>query len=245
MTEAQLRDLIREVVAGLLPRPAASRASSTNALVLFTGALLGFEDACASLTRLNPQLSLDWIQTPSATRILDQDAIAAIGMTPADKSLVASHDLLVVPTLSVNMVAKVVHGVGDCLASNVIAEFIMSGKPVVVATNAACPDSEGKRSWFPHMPSGYQAMLRKNLATLRSFGVQLADASRLDRAVLRRASAPEAPAAPALPAERVVTEATVAAVPDGAVVRLQPRAIVTDLAREAAAKRHITLQEGA
>ena len=244
MTEAQLRDLIREVIAGLLPRPAASRTSSTNALVLFTGALLGFEEACASLTRLNPQLSLDWIQTPSAARILDQDAIAAIGMTPADKSLVASHDLLVVPTLSVNMVAKVVHGVGDCLASNVIAEFIMSGKPVVVATNAACPDSEGKRSWFPHMPSGYQAMLRKNLATLRSFGVQLADASRLDRAVLRRASAPEAPAAPTLPAERVVTEATVAAVPDGAVVRLQPRAIVTDLAREAAAKRHITLQEG-
>ena len=50
---------------------------------------------------------------------------------------------------------------------------------------------------------------------------------------------------PTTPAERVVTEATVAALPDGAVVRLQPRAIVTDLAREAASKRHITLQEGA
>ncbi|HSO69702.1 MAG TPA: flavoprotein [Arachnia sp.] len=244
MTESQLRDLIREVIAGLMPQRVAPRAASSTGLVLFTGALLGFEEACASLTRLNPQMSLDWIQTDSARRVLDQDTIAGIGMTPADKSLVASHDLLIVPTLTVNMVAKVVHGVGDCLASNVIAEFIMSGKPVVAVTNAACPDSEGKRSWFPHMPSGYQAMLRKNLATLRSFGVQLSDASRLDRAVLRQAGGPAVAPPSEAPAERVVTEATVAARSDGAIIRLHPRAIVTDLAREAAAKRHITLQEG-
>ena len=244
MTESQLRDLIREVIAGLMPQPVAPRPSASTGLVLFTGALLGFEEACASLTRLNPQMSLDWIQTDSARRVLDQETIAGIGMTPADKSLVASHDLLIVPTLTVNMVAKVVHGVGDCLASNVIAEFIMSGKPVVVATNAACPDSAGKREWFPRMPAGYQAMLRENLTRLRSFGVHLADASRLDRAVLRqvRGDAPTPGAAPVL--DRVVTEATIAGLPDGADVRLAPRAIITDLAREAAARRHITLREG-
>lgn len=244
MTESQLRELIGEIIADLMAQRVEPRPSSSTGLVLFTGALLGFEEACASLARLNPQMSLDWIQTGSASRLLDQSTIAGIGMTPADKSLVASHDLLIVPTLTVNMVAKVVHGVGDCLASNVIAEFIMSGKPVVAASNAACPDSEGKRSWFPHMPTGYQVMLRKNLATLRSFGVHLSDASRLDRAVLRRAGAAAGDPQPQAPAERVVTEATVAARSEGAIIRLQPRAIVTDLAREAAAKRHITLQEG-
>ncbi|CAL8968898.1 hypothetical protein TESS_TESS_01773 [Tessaracoccus sp. O5.2] len=244
MTEAQLRDLIREILADLLPGARPAPALPQHALVLFTGALLGFEEACTSLTRLRADLPLDWIQTGSARRILDQPTIEAIGMTPADKSLVASHDLLIVPTLTVNMVAKVVHGVGDCLASNVIAEFIMSGKPVVVATNAACPDSAGKREWFPRMPAGYQAMLRENLTRLRSFGVHLADASRLDRAVLRqvRGDAPTPGAAPVL--DRVVTEATIAGLPDGADVRLAPRAIITDLAREAAARRHITLREG-
>ena len=60
-------------------------------------------------------------------------------MTPAEESLVQAHDLLVVPTLTANLAAKVAHGIGDCLASNVVAEFIMSNKPVVVATNGVCP----------------------------------------------------------------------------------------------------------
>lgn len=244
MTEAQLRGLIREILADLLPGGQPTPALPRTALVLFTGARLGFEEACASLGRMRADLSLDWIQTDSARRVLDQSTIEAIGMTPAEKSLVASHDLLVVPTLTVNMVAKVVHGIGDCLASNVIAEFIMSGKPVVVATNAACPDSAGKRGWFPRMPAGYQAMLRENLMRLRSFGVHLTDASRLDRAVTRqiRRDAPAPPAA-SVP-HRVVTESTIAGLPDGVVVQLAPRTIITDLAREAAARRHITLREG-
>lgn len=243
MTEAQLRDLIRQVIAdltgGVVGAPERPRA---NALVLFSGALLGFEAACDSLGRLVDDVNLDWIQTESASRILDQSAIAAIGMTPAETSLVASHDLLIIPTLTVNLASKVAHGVGDCLASNVLAEFIMSGKPVVAATNAMCPDSPDKQSWFPNMPAGYKDMLRRNLATLRSFGIRLTDASRLDRAVLRSVGAPES--TPVIVAEKLVTEATVAVRPDGSVIHLQPRAIVTDLAREAAARRGITLREG-
>ena len=59
MTESELRELIRGIVAEMLaapPRP--------NALVLFSGALLGFDTAVASLKRLVGDVNLNWTQTP-------------------------------------------------------------------------------------------------------------------------------------------------------------------------------------
>lgn len=260
MNEQELRRLITEIVTGILNgQDAPAVPAGPNALVLFSGALLGFEAALESLGRLTGTVRCDWTQTPAATRILDQDAIAAVGMTPAAESLVSSHDLLVVPTATVNLVAKVAHGIGDCLASNVMAEFIMMNKPVVLATNAACPDSADKRGWFPDMPEGYQRMLRRNLADLKGFGVRLTSAERLDEAVasvaarLREsdaaATADAADCGPgAGPAgvvdcrERLIHEGIVRSLAPGSVVRIGRGTIVTPLARDAAAAAGITME---
>ena len=239
MNDSQLRAMIAEIVAQVLASQApAPQVQRPNALVLFTGALLGFEASLASLGRARSAVNLDWIQTESASRILDQAAIDGVGMTKASASLVVSHDLLIVPTMTVNMIAKVVHGIGDCLASNVLAEFIMSGKPVVVATNAACPDSADKRGWFPAMPEGYAAMLRDNLTKLASFGVKLSSAERLDAAIARLVGHEARVDCD----QRVVSAATIAGMTPGTTVRIARNAVVTDLALEAAASAHITLE---
>ncbi|NHB84671.1 flavoprotein domain protein [Tessaracoccus sp. HDW20] len=241
MSENELRAMIAEIVAQALASEArAPESQRPNALVLFTGALLGFEASLESLGRAKSTVNLDWIQTDSASRILDQAAIERVGMTKASTSLVVSHDLLIVPTMTVNMIAKVVHGIGDCLASNVLSEFIMSGKPVVVATNAACPDSADKRGWFPAMPEGYAAMLRENLTRLASFGVKLSAAERLDRAVARLVGASHEAAVDC--GERVISASTVAGMRPDSTVRIARAAIITDLALEAAASAHITLE---
>lgn len=238
MNETQLRALIAEIVAEALARqtPPAPR---TNALVLFSGASLGFEAAIAALGRAKESVNLDWIQTDSASRILDQNAISGVGMTPASTSLVVSHDLLIVPTLTVNLAAKVSHGISDCLASNVLAEFIMSGKPVVAATNAACPDSADKRGWFPNLPEGYAAVLRENLTRLSSFGVRLTRAERLDVAVGRALGSPARQVDCEL---KVISESVIAGFTPNSTVRIGSHALVTDLAREAAASAQITLE---
>lgn len=239
MTEHQLRELIRSVVSELLGQGPGAPPQRAG-LVLFSGALLGFDEAIDSLARLRGRLPLDWIQTPSAERILDQARIAAAGLTPAAASLVAGHDLLILPTLTANLAAKLAHGVADCLASNVAAEFIMSNKPVIAVTNAASPDSPDKRGWFPSIPEGYAALLRGNLSALGSFGVRLTTAAELDRAVLHALGEATTDATESELA--LITEATLADVPDGTVLRLAPRAIVTDLAREAATHRNIVLE---
>lgn len=259
MNEQELRQLITEIVTGILNgHDAPAPPSGPTALVLFSGALLGFEAALDSLARLKGTVRCDWTQTPAATRILDQDAIAAVGMTPAAKSLVRSHDLLVVPTATVNLVAKVAHGIGDCLASNVMAEFIMMNKPVVLATNAACPDSADKRGWFPDMPEGYQRMLRRNLAELKDFGVRLTTAERLDEAVASAAAGLQGGDVPGVrdaegagPSgragavdchERLIHEGLIRSLVPGSVVRIGRKAIVTPLARDAAAEAGITME---
>lgn len=238
MTETDLRSLIAEILAETLARQARPT-PRTNALVLFSGASLGFEESIAALGRARDAVNLDWIQTDSASRILDQAAIEAVGMTQASTSLVVSHELLIVPTLTVNLAAKVVRGIGDCLASNVMAEFIMSGKPVIAVTNAACPDSADKQGWFPAIPEGYATMLRDNLSRLASFGVRLTTAGRLDRAIERAIGSPSLRVDCEL---KVISEAVVASFTPNSTVRIGSQSLVTDLAREAAASAQITLE---
>lgn len=197
MTEAELRSLVREaIIEAILPPP-------RRALVVFTGGLLGFEDAVASLRRLAATgVQLDYLQTPSAERILDQDLIASLGMRRVSDHIVESHDLLIAPTLTSNIAAKAAHGVADCLASNLFSEFIMTNRLVVASSTAVCPDGAAKRAWFPQMPPAYADLLRANLNTLAAFGVRLSDARCLCRTALaaweRRDAAQRAPIVAAL-----------------------------------------------
>lgn len=179
MTEAELKLLVRAVILETMaPRP-------RRALVVFTGGLLGFEDAVESLRRLAATgVSLDYVQTPSAEKVLDQALIAGLGMQEVSRRMVAEHDLLIAPTLTANIAGKVAHGIADCRASNLFSEFIMANKLVIASRTAICPDGAAKQSWFPQMPQGYADLLRANLRALASFGVRLTDSAFLCRTAL-------------------------------------------------------------
>lgn len=179
MREQEVRDLVREALVEFLgPR-------RRRALVLFTGGLIGFDDAIEELRALRSAgAELDFVQTPSAQRILDQHKIASVGMQEVQNKFVEAHDMLIAPTLTANIAAKAAHGIADCLASNLFGEFIM-GNRLVVASHSACgPDGAEKKSWFPHMPEAYASMLRGNLDTMVSFGVRLSSSRTLARTAL-------------------------------------------------------------
>ncbi|MGC3953633.1 MAG: flavoprotein [Propionicimonas sp.] len=179
MTQVELAQLVREAVREALAPP------PRRALVLFSGGLLGFEESIGGLRMLvEAGVVVDYVQTPSALKILDQQLIASIGMREVSKRMVEAHDLLIAPTMTSNIAAKVAHGVADCLASNLFSEFIMSNRLVVASRTAICPDDAAKQSWFPQMPAAYADMLRGNLAALASFGVRLCSAHALGRTAL-------------------------------------------------------------
>ncbi|MDR1834085.1 MAG: flavoprotein [Propionibacteriaceae bacterium] len=244
MNETELRRIIEIVIAAvnevLHPK---------RTLVLFTGALLGFEDSLAALSRLQGAVELELVQTPSAKRVLDQGKIAALGIPEAGEHLIANHDQLVIPTLTANTAAKAAYNMADSLATNLISEFLMTGKRVVAAATAADPDSPDKRQWFPLMPPGQAAVLRENLARLKSMGVELCEARELDAAVTGRpptpccaaSSRPENCCAPR-PTKSLLSAAEVQTFAPGSTLVVSSGTIVTQAARDLAATKHITIE---
>lgn len=179
MTADDVSALVRRALAELVTPP------PRRALVLFTGALVGFERVIGELDLLAASgVELEYVQTPSAERILDQRLIASVPMRPADRHLTGSHDTLVVATLTQNAAAKTAHGIADCLASNLLNDYLLAGRPVVAAASGCDPDDPDKRRWFPTIPEGVAAVMRENLETLRGFGVRTARAGALARTVL-------------------------------------------------------------
>ena len=102
MNEAQLRDLVRQVVLEMLAKTKDTPVEpAKRALVLFTGAWLGFDESIRQLQRLRVDgLHLDIIQTESAKRFLEQDKIASLG-PEVTANLVSTHPMLIIPTMTV------------------------------------------------------------------------------------------------------------------------------------------------
>lgn len=242
MNEAQLRDLVRQVVLEMMAKQHTVPVEpAKRALVLFTGAWLGFDESIGQLQRLRDDgMQLDIIQTESARRFLQQDRIASLG-PEVTANLVSTHPMLIIPTLTVNCVATVAHGMADSLATNVIHEFILLNRPVVAVRTAACPDDMEKKSWFPNIPPAFAEVLRNNLAALASFGVTLCGASGLHRAVQRTWQAMEGRNAPTSTGDEVgtlpdfVSHGMIRSLQPGTVLHVAANAIVTHLARDEAA----------
>lgn len=269
MTEQELRDIIYQTVLEVLGLEAPSRPQPepNTALVLFTGALLGFDEAIESLKRIKASgVDLSFVQTESAKRILDQQKIASVGMVEREKSMVGNHEMLIIPTMTVNLAAKVACGIADDLASNVFGEFIQSNRIVVASRTACCPDSTQKRMIFPDMPEAYREVLRNNLRALASFGVALTDASRLDTAIDRafaKRGIDRTPIGGSVQSQLVKESPTSSTVQDrrsvafsgkllsfgdvrqlgrDCVLVVSPSTIITDLARDAARDQGITIE---
>ena len=172
-----------------------------KALVLFTGALLGFDEVLEPLDRLkNSGLTLTGVLTTSAEYVLDKGKIDALGMEKPSSHLIGSHDVLIIPTCTANTVAKAAYGIADNLATNLISEFLSNGKPIVAVTTAADPDSTPKKTFFPLMPPAQALLMRDNLARFRALGVHTCDAAGLVDCVGTVLGSVILPASPSTPA---------------------------------------------
>lgn len=168
--------VIQEVVKRYLAR-------SKKALVLFSGALIGIQEAYDSLNQLKAEgWSLTVAMSQSAREVISEktiqekigpDAIYAEGNPVDYRKLVEECNYVIIPALTINTTAKVAHGISDNLLTRIISRSMIVGKPIVAAIDGCCPDNAVRAKMGFKVTEAYKAKLRSNLEALRSYGIVL------------------------------------------------------------------------
>jgi hypothetical protein len=112
--------------------------------------------------KLGNDIDIVTTQSPYPGRVLRQAAI------------------VLVPVLTQNTAAKLAHSLADTLATTLIMQALMMGKPVVAASNAADPaDSWRAKADMGKSPPGLVQALHGNLQKMENYGIQLVQVEQL------------------------------------------------------------------
>jgi len=266
LDEALLTQIVIQVLTRL--NISALGQSPKNVLVLFSGASSGVISGVEIIGRLaRAGHTVTVVLTPSAHAIMGADRAREAGaqevITPDvwanAPGLVREADLVLLPTLSMNMAARLAMGLLDSLVSTLVIGALLAGKPVVAVRDGADPDGNaGKVFGATGAAPALRARLHANLGTLAAYGMHLVGESEFLATVEQylTASPQPAPALPAAPAAAVVngqavvhsqngagwiTETDLLMIEPGTTLHLSPGSRVTPLARDTAQRLGIQL----
>lgn len=178
-----MQKVVEEVIKRIKNRP-------KSALVVFSGAAIGFTEAMDSLVKLkNDGWQLKVFLSDEAMKVftpsyiketLDLGTIYNSGSKVPQQELYSEVDQIVIAATTVNTAAKIAQGICDNEMLTLINHGLMAGTPVVCAINGACPDDAVRAQLgMGKSPEGYRNLLRNNLKALKSFGVKLVSSDEL------------------------------------------------------------------
>lgn len=232
-----------------------------KAVVVFTGSNINFDQALDSVkSLLDDGFTFKVIISNNACKILDEKKIidalrpevvwrGAADTTP--EALTKMYDTFIVPTMTVNTTAHVVNCMADNPTSAIILDGLMRGKNVIVNIDGCCPDNpERPKRGFNFTPA-LRDRLHDNLEILRSYGARLATsttiAEKVRKALGLSFKTSDGEAAQKARPNVVSTSSHVVSVKDlfgcvsGGTLKVEKGALITQLAKEEAARRGITI----
>ncbi|MBC9783846.1 flavoprotein [Heliobacterium chlorum] len=159
-------------------------------MAIFTGGSIGLEEGLQSLQELEQRscemtivLSHAAEQIVGVKRIkerLGDDVEIITPSNPYPGKLLRQADLVMVPVLTQNTMAKLAHTLSDTLPTTLVFQALMLGKPVIAAQNAADPkDCWRTGAAMDKAPIVLVRAFQENLQRVRDYGVQLVDVNRL------------------------------------------------------------------
>lgn len=216
-------------------------------LVIFTGGTSGLAEGLAAVKRLQGlPAAVSIALSPEAQRIIGEDRIKEyLGRevalyTARDQfpwEVLQEADLVMVPVLTRNTAAKIACTITDSLASTLIMQGLMLGKPVLAAEDSAHP----RNVWPGNCPMGSKCAplmqaLQENLKRVRQFGVQLVQAAALGEEALQLLQCVKKQRSGETPGKKslISVETIRQAAGSGKIVHVPPGAIVTPLSRDVA-----------
>ncbi len=154
-----------------------------KATVLFTGALIGYQDAVTSLNELKKDgWHLTAVLSKAAGEVLTEErikndigpeAIYVEGAPVNGRQIIDESQFVIIPSLTINTAAKVANCISDNLVTNMISRAMSVGKPVVAAIDGCCPDNKVRAQIGFKVTKAYKAKMRQNLEDLVTYGITL------------------------------------------------------------------------
>lgn len=191
MTKNELQETLMSVIAEYIADEVLRRyaAHCKTALVLYSGAMLGFQDAIDNLKELREQgWKFTIVMSESAAEIIPRErlekeltpeAIVTEGNPANYRKLVSDNNFVLIPSLTINTAAKVVSCINDNLLTRIISRAMIVGKPIIASIDGCCPDSEARARMGFHVTEAYKVKMRSNLESLRSYGMTLTTSKNL------------------------------------------------------------------
>jgi hypothetical protein len=257
--EALIDKIVARVMALMSGEPV--ELAPRHVLMLFSGASTGFVAGMEAIRRLSASAhTLTVVLSPAASQIVTEaqvrkaGAVAVLG--PGQWSdapgLVREADLLLIPTLSMSVAARLALGLMDSLVATLTLGALLAGKPVVAIRDGAEPGGRGGEVFgaVAGAAAPLHARLEANLAALESFGVELVREPDFLVTLERRLLSGARPATrPAAAAERAsvlraafITEADLLGLAPGSALRLAPGSRLTPQAQDTARRLRLKLE---
>lgn len=154
-----------------------------RAVVLFSGALIGYQDAVPALNELKKEgWKLTAVLSKAAGEVLteerikndiDPEAIFVEGAPVNGRKIIDDNQFVIIPELTINTAAKVANCISDNLLTNMISRAMATGKPIVAAIDGCCPDNAVRAKIGFKVTDAYKARMRRNLEDLQVYGIVL------------------------------------------------------------------------
>lgn len=97
--------------------------------------------------------------------------------------MVRKSDVILLPVLTINSAAKMVHGIADNSVLRIIQGGLLEGKKIIAARNACLPEGICRTTGA----NAYLMNLKKNVSTLSEFGIRFVDVNELSSVISARA----------------------------------------------------------
>lgn len=262
MDEALIDKIVARVMALMRGEPV--EPAPRHVLMLFSGASTGYVAGMEAIRRLarSPH-TLTVVLSPAASQIVTEarareaGAVAVVGPgqwcdAPA---MVREADLVLIPTLSMSVAARLALGLMDSLVATLTLGALLAGKPVMAIRDGAEPGGRGGEVFgaVEGAAAPLRARLEAHLAALEGFGVELVREPDFLLAVERRLIGARRPAPPAQTTTQPVaaaaragfiTAADLLGLPPGSTLRLAPGSRLTPQARDTAGRLRLRLEQG-
>lgn len=233
-----------------------------SALVLFTGASIGFSQSIKALRTLKGNgWKFKVVMTKGAEHALGktliEDLLSLNDVITEDShsnlnELMNNYNFIIVPSLTINTAAKIVNCISDNLVTNIISHSMMSGKPIIASINGCCPDNVERKAMGLHATEPFKNKLRHNLDLLRSYGIDttisenLAD--KVNKALKKRYGVQKSDTDETIKDHKaikvdgkVISRSCILNNSNFSVIKVDKNAVVTDLAADEATKLNIKL----